>query len=67
MEVNKVISYRKCLGLTQEQIAKEIGISTDGYAKKERGEQQFKKKEMATFQKLLSNAGLQVTIDEIFF
>lgn len=67
MNVNHVISYRKKAKLTQKELAKYIGISTDSYARKERGETEFKESEMLKIAKVINETGLNVEIQHIFF
>ena len=49
--MNKVAGYRKMLGYTQESLAKEFGISTQAYWKKERGDTQFSDQEKKEVQR----------------
>lgn len=66
--MNKVIGYRKMLGLTQEETAQELNISAQSYRLKERGITSFKKNEMIWFRnKLRDKLFPEITIDEIFF
>lgn len=39
--VNLVVGYRKLLGMTQQDMAKEIGVSPQSYSNKERGYRAF--------------------------
>ncbi len=41
--MNKVLGYRKMLGKTQEQMAKEFNISEQSYRNREKGKINFKK------------------------
>ncbi|HCD18068.1 helix-turn-helix transcriptional regulator [Macrococcoides caseolyticum] len=66
--MNKVVGYRKMIGLAQTDLAKEFNISVQSYRNKEKGRVPFKQSEMLIFKKLLINNGLlDVTIDDIFF
>ncbi|TDM15620.1 helix-turn-helix transcriptional regulator [Macrococcus bovicus] len=66
--MNKIIGYRKMLGLTQNDMARLFGISPQAYRMKEHGKTAFSKSEMLLVrnslrQKLFPN----ITVDEIFF
>lgn len=65
--MNKVAGYRKMLGYTQESLAKEFGILTQAYWKKERGDTQFSDQEKRKFKDMLKPFFPNITIDEIFF
>ncbi len=66
--MNKIAGYRKMLGLTQSDIAKEFGISTQAYRMKESGKTRFKNEEMKFFRNELRKFAFpKITIDEIFF
>ena len=66
--MNKVLGYRKMLGKTQEQMAKEFNISEQSYRNREKGKISFKKNEMIKFKTLLIEKGLKdITLDDIFF
>lgn len=62
-----VLLYRKALKKSQKDIAEYIGISVDGYARKERGENEFKISEMEKIVELVKAEIPSVTIDDIFF
>lgn len=65
--MNKVLGYRKMLGKTQEQMAKEFNISEQSYRNREKGKINFKKNEMIKFKTLLIEKGLKdITLDDIF-
>lgn len=64
---NKLAGYRKMLGYTQDQIAKEFGISKQSYWLKEKGEVAFSDKEKMKFKIMLQPLFPNITIDEIFF
>ncbi|MEB7458798.1 helix-turn-helix transcriptional regulator [Staphylococcus borealis] len=66
--MNKVLCYRKMLGKTQSQMAREFNISEQSYRNKEKGKTDFKKSEMIKFKSLLIDKGLiNITLDDIFF
>lgn len=65
--MNKVIGYRKMIG-TQEMMAKELGISVNTYANKERGNSEFTRKEMMKFHQIIKDRiGDITTVEGIFF
>ncbi|WP_319470612.1 helix-turn-helix domain-containing protein [uncultured Trichococcus sp.] len=63
----KVKGYRVMLGITQEELAKNFGISKQAYSAKERGLTRFTNKEMIAIKELLLPLFPGITIDEIFF
>ena len=64
MEVRKIVSYRKALGMNQAEMAE---LSTDGYSKKERGITEFRPSEMRIFLDLVRQKDSTVTLEDIFF
>ncbi|OFJ59199.1 hypothetical protein HMPREF2856_02805 [Staphylococcus sp. HMSC073C02] len=65
--MNKVLGYRKMLGKTQQQMAKELNISEQSYRNREKGKINFKKNEMIKFKIMLLEKGLKdITLDDIF-
>ena len=67
MEVRKIVSYRKALGMNQAEMAKKLELSTDGYSKKERGITEFRPREMRIFLDLVRQKDSTVTLEDIFF
>ena len=65
--INKVLGFRKMIGLTQEQAAKELGISTNSFANKEKGRTDFTESEMKRFLHLVTINVPAVKITDIFF
>ena len=65
--MNKIICYRKMLGFTQTDLAKEFGISLQAYRLKENGTTAFKDSEKVLFKNLLIPIFPSITIDDIFF
>ena len=66
--MSKVLGYRKMLGKTQQQMAKELNISEQSYRNREKGKINFKKNEMIKFKIMLLEKGLKdITLDDIFF
>ena len=65
--MNKIIGYRKMLGFTQTDLAKEFGISLQAYRLKENGTTAFKDSEKVLFKNLLIPIFPSITIDDIFF
>lgn len=64
---NKIRGYRNMLGLTQEQLGKELGMTKQTYHNKEVGRNAFTDQEKAKFKKLLLPLFPNITIDDIFF
>lgn len=64
--LNKIVGYRKMLGLTQEEMAKTLDLSIVAYRNKESGKTQFKEKEMLAFHKICLSKIPNITLDEIF-
>ncbi|WP_162154708.1 helix-turn-helix transcriptional regulator [Staphylococcus epidermidis] len=66
--MNKIVGYRKMLGMTQSAMAIKFGISTQAYRTKEQGKVNFTNSEMRLFRDLLrNNLFPTITVDEIFF
>lgn len=65
--VNKVKGYRNMLKLTQKELAKNLGISTVSYIKKENGQSEFKDVEKLKFKSLLVPYFPEITLEDIFF
>ena len=64
--MNKVKGYRTMLGLTQEEMAKKLGISVVAYRQKENEEREFTRKEMVDFVTVIKAFDSNVTLDSIF-
>lgn len=64
---NKIAGYRKMLGLSQEGMAKELGISKQSYWMREKGEISFNDSEKIKIKNMLLPLFPKITIDEIFF
>ena len=66
-EFNRVKSFRTGAGLSQEQMAKELGLSTRTYQSKENGSADWKLSEMTKFAEIINEAtGRQYSIKDIF-
>ncbi|MDO4775528.1 MAG: transcriptional regulator [Aerococcaceae bacterium] len=65
--ISKVLFYRKAIKLNQKEVANYLGISVDGYAKKERGETEFKASEMENFFQLVKKEIPSAKVEDIFF
>lgn len=64
----KIIGYRSMLGMTQNEMAKQLGVSENTYRKKEHGKVPFKDFEMEKFQEVIvERTGINVSISDIFF
>ena len=67
-EFNKVKSIRVGAGITQDQIAKVLGISKNTYNAKENGASDWKLSEMNAFTDAINNAtGQSYSVKDIFF
>ena len=64
---NKIKGYRYMLGLSQKEMASELGISKETYIKRERGIVKFKDDEKIKFKKLLVKIFPNISIEQIFF
>ncbi|ELY5748096.1 helix-turn-helix transcriptional regulator [Streptococcus uberis] len=64
---NKVRGYRTMLGLTQKEMADELGISKQSYYNKENGIVSFRDSEKIQIKNLVVQLFPSITIDEIFF
>lgn len=64
---DKIAGYRRMLGMTQKDMAKEFGISMQAYRMKENGNTSFNDKEKKKFKEMLLPIFPKITIDEIFF
>lgn len=65
--MNKIKGYRNMIGKTQKDMAKMLGISSNAYNKKEKGETPFKDNEKIMFKNMLLPYFPEITIDDIFF
>jgi len=65
--MNTVKYYRKICNLTQEDIAKKMGMSVNSYSNKELGKSQFTKEEMISFEKIVCQTVSNISILDIFF
>lgn len=65
--MNKILGYRKMAGLTQKAMAAVLNISEGQYRAKEKGRYPFNVDEIKKFHAELSEKGITVKVDEIFF
>lgn len=65
--MNVVAGYRKMIGMTQAEMAKQLKISEVTYRNKEKGKIPFKDFEMEIFYQLLKQVKPTVSIIDIFF
>lgn len=63
---SKARAYRVLANLTQEEMAKELGISVTAYRMKENNEREFTRSEMNAFVKKIKTVDETVTLDTIF-
>ena len=64
---NRIAGYRKMLGLTQTQMAKQLNISLTSYFNKEHGITPFTDKEKVIIRDMLKGVIENPSIDSIFF
>lgn len=64
---NRLVAYRKMLGITQKQMADRIGKSLTTYNHKETGKVEFNQKEMIAITDVLKVDLPNITVDEIFY
>lgn len=62
-----IAGYRKMIGMTQAEMAKQLNISELTYRNKEKGKIPFKDFEMEIFYMLLKQIKPSVSITDIFF
>lgn len=67
MKVNKVKGYRTMLGMTQTEMAEELGITPQAYYRKEKGLNEFKDSEKIKFRQMIKEIFPDITIEQIFF
>ncbi|MFK4284172.1 helix-turn-helix transcriptional regulator [Staphylococcus hominis] len=65
--INKIVGYRKMIGMSQKEMAEKFNISIQSYSKKENGSVPFKDTEKVIFKNLLLPYFPKITIDDIFF
>ncbi|WP_454922783.1 helix-turn-helix transcriptional regulator [Abiotrophia defectiva] len=64
---NKIRGYRNMLGMTQTEMGAKLGITKQGYHRKEVGKSNFSDEEKMTFKKLLLPLFPNITLEDIFF
>lgn len=64
---NKIRGYRNMLGMTQEKLGKQLGMTKQTYHNKEVGKNAFSDKEKIQFKELLLPLFPDITIEDIFF
>lgn len=67
MPKNKVRGYRAMLGLTQMELSKILGVSSQSISNKERGETSFTDIEKIKIRELVREIKPDITIDELFY
>ncbi|AMB94409.1 helix-turn-helix transcriptional regulator [Aerococcus sanguinicola] len=65
--MNLLKGYRNALGMTQADMASELGISRQSYYMKEKGRVAFTDKEKIIVLSLFHKIDEKLTIDQIFF
>ena len=66
MNMTKITELRKKYNITQEQIAKVIGISRVNYNMKENGKRAFKQKEMLKIYQYFNKKDKRINMQDIF-
>lgn len=66
LSLNKVKGYRTMAGLTQSEMAKEIGISERTYATKEQDITKFTVSEINSIVEVLNKNNLNIKISDLF-
>ena len=64
--MTKITELRKKYNITQEQIAKVIGISRVNYNMKEKGKRAFKQKEMMKIYQYFNKKDKRINMQDIF-
>jgi DNA-binding XRE family transcriptional regulator len=67
IQKNKIRGYRNMLGMTQEKLGEELGITKQSYYAKEVGKNSFSDDEKMKFKKLLLPLFPNITLEDIFF
>lgn len=65
--MNKTLFLRRGYAISQEYIAKRLGISRKTLSKKENGKGDFTKSEMIIYTDILKEYDPKLTLEEIFF
>lgn len=65
--MNRVLGYRKMAGLTQADMARELGISEATYRLKEKGRYSFKDTEISKIISVFKRVDSSISITDIFF
>lgn len=65
--MNRISGYRNMIGLTQEEMAKKLGITEGTYRRKEKGLSRFKDTEIIIFYNLIRERDSNVKLEDIFF
>ena len=63
--MNKIKGYRSMIGLTQEELATELGMATRTFVNKETGKSEFTVSELQTIKEILNAKGINVSLDEL--
>ncbi|WP_300902300.1 helix-turn-helix transcriptional regulator [uncultured Clostridium sp.] len=67
MKITKALFFRRGFGISQDYLAKKLGISRPTLTKKEKGELDFTKTEMEIYTEILKKYKNDLTLKEIFF
>lgn len=66
-KINKIAGYRVMLQLTQKDLSKKLGISSQSYSNKENGKTSFSDGEKIKLKEIFAQISENLTIDDIFF
>jgi len=65
--MNNLKGYRGKYGITQEQLAEQLGIRANAYAQKENGQREWKLGEIKVIVDFFKRFEPRVTVEQIFF
>lgn len=64
---NKVRGYRNMMGLTQEELGDELGVTAQSISAKEKGRTRFTDREKVILLRLFKRVDDDLTIEKLFF
>lgn len=65
LSINKVKGYRVMVNLTQEELAKKLGIALRSYQNKEQGITKFTVDELKAIKNIIAEQGVEIAIDDL--
>jgi putative transcriptional regulator len=63
--MNKIKGYRVMVKMTQEEMAKAIGVALRAYVDKENGKSNFSIEQLKTIKSILNEKGLSIQVDDL--